>query len=412
MLSHKVLLLFAIVLVSPLLIYAQSDLCTDAAVANSFANAVALGQDLETWYEQQYANSGCPEDILNAARALVDAMQTTSSGDSVSETLAAEANELPPGFSLDGPGIYLFSQGRALPMVESPFSTSPSSVPVRRPQTINSTPSLLVWSEEISLTAKMYGFVGGIGVQLADSFGSGITVAQLTPNYPAIQAGIQTGDTLFAVNDTDITGGVDMARSLLRGPIGTSVDVTILRGSRRQNFTLVRQSVGTEEFDTTYEFWDDNSVIIRPIVPLMPGTYCYSGTYCFEIVTEFDPSGFTIPDTSVFPSLSNVVYRGNLPIEGFFDTVNFGVVAYLDPEFSDGWMFYGNEGENISFGIRSLDENPMPNLILYDPNFENLELQRSDFAGIHVTIPVAGVYTLVVEANGTGTQYGLDPLRF
>lgn len=341
-----------------------------------------------------------------------------------SATLAVSANyrtflinqpsgeEPPPGFSLDGPGIYLFSQGRAIPLVQSAISDSISSLPVRRPETISSSPVLFIWSDTISPNVSLISFVGGIGVQLGSPPSglmgysvSPLVITAVSPGYPAALAGVQVGDIIQTIDGVQPSEDLEHIMSLLRGPVGTPVHVTFLRGTHRLNFDFNREPVGTEEIATTYEFWDNNSVIISPSESLFPGPYCLqaNGYWCFEVVSSLNPTGFTEPDLSVVP-LPNVTFRGGFIERNTFGTVDNVARAYLDPEISDAWTFYAFAGMIVSFGAESPD---LPTIRLYDPNYNQVELQTDNFWGTHATTSTAGIYTLVVMSDGVGRQYGV-----
>ncbi|MEZ4864629.1 MAG: S41 family peptidase [Caldilineaceae bacterium] len=69
-----------------------------------------------------------------------------------------------------------------------------------------------------------------------------MVVIDVTPNKPAAQAGIKEGDILLGVDGTmfdDFTSG-DEASILLRGPAGSTVDITVQRGEKVQNYKVAR----------------------------------------------------------------------------------------------------------------------------------------------------------------------------
>ena len=164
---------------------------------------------------------------------------------------------------------------------------------------------------------------------------------------------------------------------------------------------------------STYSYWDDNTILFQPTEPLVPGIYCltYGYQWCFDVVAELDPTGYSMPDLSIIP-LPNVALRGWLGVGNIMGIVDLGVDSYVDAEISDAWQFYGSEGASISFGIRSYDDNPAPSISLYDDNMTVVPLGRSDFAGIYANLPKSGIYLVVVEANGTGTQYNLHATSY
>jgi carboxyl-terminal processing protease len=77
-------------------------------------------------------------------------------------------------------------------------------------------------------TQSLAGQYGGIGVVLTPS-ANGDAILSPYPDSPAARAGVRDGDILVAVNDTPIQKGmpVDQITALIRGPIGSTVRLTI-----------------------------------------------------------------------------------------------------------------------------------------------------------------------------------------
>lgn len=79
-------------------------------------------------------------------------------------------------------------------------------------------------------TNSLQGSFGGIGVNLAND-GQGHWIMYPFPDGPAQKAGVQDGDVLAAVDeltlDADTT--VDMIQSAIRGPVGTEVNISVIR---------------------------------------------------------------------------------------------------------------------------------------------------------------------------------------
>lgn len=70
------------------------------------------------------------------------------------------------------------------------------------------------------------------------------------PNTPAASVGITDGDELIEVNHKNVIGSdADAVMNSIKGPVGTTVSVTVLRDSRPKSFTLTRQVV------QTYNVW-------------------------------------------------------------------------------------------------------------------------------------------------------------
>lgn len=107
--------------------------------------------------------------------------------------------------------------------------------------------------EADNFNAQIKGSFGGVGMELADKEGV-ITVVAPLKGSPAEAAGIRTGDMVVAVDATSTIGlDVDSAVSMIRGPIGTSVKITIKRAGESQplSFTIVRQTIQVPIIKTT-----------------------------------------------------------------------------------------------------------------------------------------------------------------
>ena len=84
--------------------------------------------------------------------------------------------------------------------------------------------------------------VVGIGATVDRSFDGGYHVMSVLPNSPALEAGLQPGDILIAVDGSRLTADTDPRVPIL-GEEGTSVTVTVLRDGRQLSFTLTRRRV-------------------------------------------------------------------------------------------------------------------------------------------------------------------------
>lgn len=87
----------------------------------------------------------------------------------------------------------------------------------------------------------------GIGVtiqQLEDQ--SGLEIIKVTEGGPAQEAGLQVGDIIVGVENQSISGMlVDDVKNMIRGEAGTSVNLTVLRGSEEVNVTVARRQIHT-----------------------------------------------------------------------------------------------------------------------------------------------------------------------
>lgn len=86
----------------------------------------------------------------------------------------------------------------------------------------------------------------GIGATiLAPSAEGGMSeIASVFPGSPAERAGVRPGDRIRVVDGTDVTGfSPDEIAQRIRGPEGTSVALTLVRGQQEVRFTITRATL-------------------------------------------------------------------------------------------------------------------------------------------------------------------------
>jgi len=111
-------------------------------------------------------------------------------------------------------------------------------------------------SEFHDVVDPLLGSFEGIGVSFRME-GDTITVINPIPGGPSEQVGIKAGDRIVRVNGENVTGkklsNTDVMR-LLKGPTGTTVDVTVFRRSAPAliEFTIVRDVIPTYSLDIAY----------------------------------------------------------------------------------------------------------------------------------------------------------------
>ncbi|MEK7312319.1 MAG: S41 family peptidase [Chloroflexota bacterium] len=99
-------------------------------------------------------------------------------------------------------------------------------------------------SQELE-TQSLQGEFGGIGVNIHHNDARDVAMTPF-PDYPAIEAGIQDGDVLVAVDGVAITAKMtlDQVSAMVRGPIGTQVTITFRHGSDApREATLIREKI-------------------------------------------------------------------------------------------------------------------------------------------------------------------------
>ncbi len=105
--------------------------------------------------------------------------------------------------------------------------------------------SVFTPSEVEDFREETTGDYAGIGISISQ-LNDVVTVTSVFRGTPAFQAGLQVGDVIVGVNQNDATTwNTAMASDSIRGPVGTVVDVRIVREGIRQPivFTMQRDSV-------------------------------------------------------------------------------------------------------------------------------------------------------------------------
>jgi carboxyl-terminal processing protease len=114
-------------------------------------------------------------------------------------------------------------------------------------------------SERIAANEDLRGNFDGIGVEF-NIFEDTIVVLTPLSGGPSEALGIQSGDKIISVDGKNVAGvgitntGVMKA---LKGPRGTEVDVTILRGNKQINYTIVRDKIPQYSVDVAYMVNDE-----------------------------------------------------------------------------------------------------------------------------------------------------------
>jgi len=94
--------------------------------------------------------------------------------------------------------------------------------------------------------SDLNGKFSGIGAELDKKSDQQLIVVSTLDDSPARKAGLQAGDAIAKVNDEDTSGwSVDQAVSKIRGDKGTTVKLTIVRDSKQQEFSIVRDEITT-----------------------------------------------------------------------------------------------------------------------------------------------------------------------
>ena len=103
------------------------------------------------------------------------------------------------------------------------------------------------------------GTFGGIGVAIQQDRTTGlITFTTIYKNAPGEKGGFKSGDIVYKVNGEDVSAqDLDTVVSKIRGEIGTSVEITVLRGDARKEYTATVTRELIENTTVSHEMKDD-----------------------------------------------------------------------------------------------------------------------------------------------------------
>lgn len=112
--------------------------------------------------------------------------------------------------------------------------------------------------ETNSFTTDMSGSFGGIGVVVRyDHENQSVIVETVYNDSPAEEAGLKKGDLLYAVDGQTIDDiGYQNIATYIRGEIGTTVEITVIRDGDKINLTAVRKNM--EEVSVSSRIEDGN----------------------------------------------------------------------------------------------------------------------------------------------------------
>jgi serine protease Do len=93
---------------------------------------------------------------------------------------------------------------------------------------------------------------GGVGALGLPAGTKGAYVGEVTPDGPALKAGVQVGDVVTQVNGRNIDGSSELRRLVAATEAGQTVRFTILRDGRRQEITIrAAKRPSDEELEST-----------------------------------------------------------------------------------------------------------------------------------------------------------------
>ena len=127
--------------------------------------------------------------------------------------------------------------------------------------------------EADEFTTEMSGKFGGIGVIVEYNHNDEtIMVNTVYPQSPAETAGLKVGDFIYAINGVTVEEiGYTNAVYHIRGEIGTTVDITVIRGAEFVTVTATRAEV--EEINVESDFDEETKLGYVSIVSFKENTY-------------------------------------------------------------------------------------------------------------------------------------------
>ncbi len=95
-----------------------------------------------------------------------------------------------------------------------------------------------------ALTDDLSGSFDGIGIELGQNSDGQLEVISVLEGGPALEAGLRAKDVIAAINDeSSLTLTPEQAVERIRGPAGSTVKLTVLRGQEAQEFSLTRAKI-------------------------------------------------------------------------------------------------------------------------------------------------------------------------
>ncbi|GBF59446.1 putative CtpA-like serine protease [Candidatus Phycosocius bacilliformis] len=126
-------------------------------------------------------------------------------------------------------------------------------------QSLDPHSSLMTSDDFKDLQSATKGEYGGLGIEVTSEDGA-VKVISPMDEGPAARAGIKSGDKLIAVDGVSILGlPLDEAVKKMRGPEGTSVDVTIAREGQEPFVAKLKREI----------------IVLKPVTSKIEGDYGY-----------------------------------------------------------------------------------------------------------------------------------------
>ena len=230
----------------------------------------------------------------------------------------------------------------------------------------------------------------GIGVEVlpSDDRGGVIEIVSVYPDSPAEKGGMISGDYIYKVEDEFVSVlGYYEAVNKIRGEIGTSVNLTILRGSDHSEelvFAFVRDEVKTQSVKHRIINGETGYIRIKEFNQETPNEF-------ISAVNEMEAAG-------VIQYIFDVRYNPGGDLKGVTDTLN-----YLLPEGPIIRYIYKNSKEESI--MSDANEIVAPMVVLINENTASAAELFCSALKDYAKATLIGVKTY-----GKGTMQGIYPL--
>ena len=96
------------------------------------------------------------------------------------------------------------------------------------------------------MMSSLTGSYSGVGITMEPTETGYVQITAVTEGAPAERAGLKTGDIIYAVDDVTYNAStMDICAASIRGDIGTTVKITVLRDGESLDFTVKREEIHT-----------------------------------------------------------------------------------------------------------------------------------------------------------------------
>jgi S1-C subfamily serine protease len=82
-----------------------------------------------------------------------------------------------------------------------------------------------------------------LGFQGVSDVDAGVVVVEVMPSSPAAQAGLQQGDIILSVGETDTTTASDLQQAVSDVAVGSELSLLVLRGGEELEISVVTEKL-------------------------------------------------------------------------------------------------------------------------------------------------------------------------